>query len=167
VTVSNDSPRYFFDTFLEPNYRDWLVDTDNIRLAMNAAVSANQMADWCLIYWSNHDRSKVGNVAPGKRGPDRYRKFLVSNVCSDFSVIRDVADCHKHLRLENPNARITSATNVREGSLGWNEARWGEGKFGGTPQLIVYFDDATKRAFSAPMKNVFAMWDVLLTSWGI
>jgi hypothetical protein len=165
--MPNDNPRYFFDTFLEPNYRDWLRDTDNIRLAMNAAVSANQMADWCLIYWSIHDWSKVSNIPADRAGADKYRKFLASNECPDFSVIRDVAESHKHLKLDNPNTRISSATNIRKGSLGWGEGRWGEGKFGGTPQLVVYFNDATKRAFSAPMKNVFEMWVRLLAQWGV
>jgi hypothetical protein len=35
---------------LQPNHREWVGDSNELRLAMNCAVSGNQMADWCLLY---------------------------------------------------------------------------------------------------------------------
>jgi len=163
--MTNDSPQYFFDTFLVPNYCDWDTDQDNIRLAMNAAVSANQMADWCLIYWAMRDCTKIGNCS--KYESKKFREHLASKECNDFAVIHDVADCYKYPELTRNDAKVSSAKAVSEGSLGWGEGGWGEGKWDGGPQLVIHFDNATKRAFSAPMKNVFEMWNDLLKRWGM
>ena len=163
--MGNDEPRYFFDTYLVPNYENWKSAPQDIRLAMNAAVSANQLADWCVIYWNKKgDAAKVNNCTPSRVGA--YRDSLATNECRDFSIIRDVAECHKHLEIDRTARKISSAYQTAHGSLGWGQGGYGEGVYGGGPQLVIHFDDGTKRAFSAPLKNVFEMWCRLLNGWG-
>ena len=131
---------------------------------MNVAVSANQIADWCVGYWENKcDPSKVNNCKRHTAG--KYRDFLAATECPDFAIIRDVAETHKHLQIDRDSRTVSVATQTVGGSLGWGEGGWGEGGWGGGPQIVINLDNGQRRAFSAPMENVFNMWDRLLNAW--
>jgi hypothetical protein len=102
------------------------------------------------------------------RQTTKYRRFLASNECADFQTIWDIADSHKHLELDRNRARsLYTADSVDSGSLGFGEGGYGEGDWGGGPQLVIQFGDGTRRAFSAPIENVIAMWVRLLGAWGM
>ena len=133
---------------------------------MNVAVSANQLADWCVVYWDNKgELSKVNCCS--RHTVSKYREFLAANECADFAIIRDVAESHKHLELNRANPTVSKGTQTDTGSLGWGEGGYGEGVWGGGPQLVVELNNGQRRAFSAPMENVFNMWNRILVSWSL
>lgn len=165
--MQSSNSRLFFDSFLKPNYDEWLNDHCDLRRAMNATLSANHMADWYF-----KDLKCLKKLPLSISNVREFRDDLVTNICADFKIIRDVADAHKHFELSRPSRNVTTAKQTTAGSLGWGEGGWGEGGWGegvwgGGPQLIIKLDNGQKRAFSAPMMNVFKMWEDLLPRHGL
>ncbi len=126
------------------------------RLAMNTVLSANQLADWYF-----HDLKAANGLGPSLTSPKQLREHLVSSKCSDYKIIWDVADSHKHFHIDRSNAMIDSAGQTKIGNMGWGEGGDGEEPFGGGLQLLVEYN-GTKRNLYAATKNVIAMWESIL-----
>ena len=77
----------------------------------------------------------------------------------DVQLCRDLADALKHAIL----TRNVDARQIRENdavlalSTGFGELGWGEGKYGGTQQVIVLANSGT-RALSSVLQNVVDAW---------
>jgi hypothetical protein len=84
------------------------------------------------------------------------------NPVADVSFLRDIADAFKHHRPDRPSATVASSTDIAPLSLGFGEARFGEGKFGGVEQFMVTKKDGDRRALSSVLQNVFDAWMTLL-----
>ena len=152
------SAREFFDKYLLPNFKEWERQPLDERFAMNATVSANQMADW---FFKNLEReSKLPNGVKNIKG---FRDFLVAQECSDFQIAWDIADAHKHFELDRQTANVKAAHQTSQGALGWGQGGYGEGVYGGGPQIVVDFGNGKKRALSAPILKVVEMWVRLLS----
>ena len=151
-------PRDFFERHVKPNYALWQATLLEEHLAKNAVAEANNMAAHVFHYWKNRDRSEVY----GARSEAEYRDELAKpERTPDFGLVRDVADGHKHVELTRPS-RVTRSDQTQTGSLAWGQGGFGEGVYGGGPQLVITLDDGSKRALSAVMKNVMEMWKQLL-----
>jgi hypothetical protein len=122
---------------------------------MNAAVSLNQMADH---FWHEYQGS---TKVSGTTSPSRFREQLAASHPA-FALIRDVADAHKHYKLDRPSRRLTDASQATAGAMGFGEAAWGEGQWGSPPEIVVTYDDGTKHHFSTAVRAVMAMWKGLL-----
>jgi hypothetical protein len=156
-------PRRFFEGHLRPNYEEWLASPLNERLAKNAVADANNMAARVFHYWRDRDPSQVY----GATDEGRYRDELAQRECTDFALVRDVAEAHKHVTLTRRSRRLTRSDQTAPGATAWNEGGYGEGVFGGGPQLVVRLDKGTKRPLTAIMGTVITMWERLLGRWGL
>ena len=155
------SAREFFDKYLIPNVREWEGEPLYERRAMNAVLSLNHMADWFFL--QSKDEAKLPMSVTGTK---QYREHLVSAECPDFQIIWDVADAHKHFKLDRKSAKVKQAVQTTVGSLGWGQGGYGAGVFGGGPQIVVDFSNNKKRALSTPVQNVVKMWARLLLEKG-
>lgn len=81
---------------------------------------------------------------------------------ADVGLLRDVADAFKHHRPDRPSATVHTSSDVVPLSIGWGQARWGEGKMGGVEHVIITTKDGDKRALSSVLQNVFDAWMRLL-----
>ena len=156
-------PRRFFEDHVKPNYEAWLAHPDKEYLAKNAVSDMNNMAERVFHYWSGRDNSQIF----GKQSARQYREELANRECSDFALIRDIADAHKHVELDRTSKQVTKSDQTKPGNIGWGEGGFGEGKFGGAKQLVVVLDNGSKRALSAILKNVMDMWERLLQRMGL
>ncbi|MCB1489872.1 MAG: hypothetical protein KDJ88_20735 [Bauldia sp.] len=157
-------PRKFFEQHVKPDYEDWLRAPLDERHAKNAVSNANNMAARVWHYWTDQgDLSKVF----GEPNEGAYRNALAVHECSDFGLVRDVADAFKHFQLDRPSRRLTRTNQTAAGGMGFGEGKFGEGVFGGGPQLVVTLDDGTKRPLTSMMRNVMDMWERLLSSWSL
>ena len=103
MTIHADSPRSFFENHVRKNFEAWLADPLAEHLAKNAVGDANVMAARALLYWRDRDPSRVyGATSEGD-----YRDALATNECSDFALVRDVADAHKHGSISRKNRYVT------------------------------------------------------------
>jgi hypothetical protein len=99
--------RSFLEKFLRPNFEEWAANPIDERRAMNAILSLNHMADW---YFAENRSipTKVGRATALKG----YCDYLVSNECSEFKWVWDVAEAHKHFRLDRRSAIIISTDQI-------------------------------------------------------
>lgn len=121
------------------------------------------MAERVFHFWNGTDQSKLF----GSKTPGEYRAALTSNTCDDFKLVQDIANAHKHFELTNSSPRVRRSDQTAPGSLGWDVARWGEGRWCSPEQLVVQLDDGSKRPLEGIMGNVIAMWEALLDEWDI
>lgn len=80
----------------------------------------------------------------------------------DVALLRDVADAFKHHKLDRPNATVAGAEAIIMTGTGWGKLRYGEGKWGGTEQVIVERKSGDQRALSSVLQNVHDAWLTLL-----
>jgi hypothetical protein len=81
---------------------------------------------------------------------------------ADVALLRDVADAFKHHRPDRQSATVRASSDVAPISIGWGQARWGEGKWDGPEQIIITTKDGDTRALSSVLQNVFDAWMTLL-----
>ena len=144
-----------------PSVAAWRASSLDLRLAKHAAVSLNQMADY---FW--HDFSSTPQQVFQQTSLAQFRREL-GNKCPSFILIRDVAESHKHVKLSRSDRVLTSAGQTSLGSLGWGEAEFGAGTYGGAPEVIVELDSGQRRHFSSAVHDVENMWSSLLASAGV
>lgn len=148
----------FFDTHVVPAVKDWRAAPTDLRLAMNAAVVLNQMADYFWHAYQSVDPVRVFQQA----AVSDFRRELALRYPS-FALLRDVAEAHKHVKLDRPARAITSAAQTRIGRMGWGEAEFGVGVYGGGPEVVIQLDNGKKRHFSALVEEITNLWMSLLT----
>lgn len=140
-----------------PALADWERDEMSEQRAMSLAVNLNQMADY---FWHSfqHDSAKILRTS----NVGSFRKALrASN--RHFALVNDVADAHKHFKLSRDDRYLTSAGQIVIAPMGWGEAKFGEGKWGSPPEVVVTYDDGTKHHFSTAVRSVVQMWTSLLS----
>jgi hypothetical protein len=157
------NPRAFFETIVRPSYEEWLSDALMEWKAKAAVSNADIMAERIFAYWDKNDQNHVGNA----KSVRQYRTYLRDKICADFGLVWDVHDGHRHVSLDRPDRQVTSATQTGVSQIGFGEGSFGEGIFGGGDQMAIELDDHSKRALSAVMKNVMAMWDNLLAQMSL
>ena len=134
-----------------PNYNEYRGRRTDIRLAMNAALSAFHMADWLVTEYRFSDPSKLrGHTDLGE-----YRRNVLCVEFPDFKLLEGVADAHKHLWLgRNLTAHgqfVQSAT---------------ETYFTGDV-ILTRRDDGTEVDFGPVLDGAIAMWTKLIAEGGL
>lgn len=148
----------FWTKIAQPDYSDFHASPSDLRKASHVSVSLFHVSDWV---WGDYKREPQRIF--GTATLSDLRKYIVANQCGDFGLIRDIADGSRHFRLDQPTATtrtVYSATDVTVHSTGFGEGRYGEGTFGGAPQIVVNVGSGV-RHFSAIAKNVYEMWERL------
>ena len=99
-------PQQFWQTHAKPDIRKFRRDTGDQRKAKNAALSAFHMHDYV---WETYHRSDPGKVFD-ETSKGNFAKYLIDHECADFALIRDLANAHKHMKLnQNPTRIMASA----------------------------------------------------------
>ncbi|WP_275288634.1 hypothetical protein [Halomonas elongata] len=148
----------FLDTHVVPNHEEWLVQPTDLRLAMNAVLSLYHMADHFWHAYGQTDPDRTFHTA-------RAGEFRAEMARRDsrFAVLRDVAEAHKHMRLDRPVRTVTESSQTAVGSTGYGEAGYGTGPFGGGPSIVVVLDDGSKQHLSNLAYEVRQLWISMLT----
>jgi hypothetical protein len=143
----------FFQLHVVPNLEAWSSNSTDIRLAMNVAVSLFHMADHFWHTYSIADPVRVFNT----KSPAAFRLEL-SNRYPYFMILRDVAEAHKHMKLDRPKRLLTQANQTAVGATGFGESGFGTGPFGGGPSVVVVLNDGTKHHLSFFAEEVKQLW---------
>lgn len=147
----------FFDTHLVPNYEAWLVQPTDMRLAMNAVVSLYHMADHFWHAYANLDSSRIFATANSAL----FRAEL-ANRDHRFKVLRDVAEAHKHMKLDRSTRILSESRQTGVGSTGYGQAGYGTGPYGGGSSVVVELDDNTKHHLGYLAQEVKQLWFSML-----
>lgn len=157
-------PREFYQTHLMANYRTWIADHSNEVKASNAVSAANNIAEYLFHYV----RETQPELLHGAKTPRDYRARIASDVCSDFQIVWDLADGHKHVQLRKPDRNLT----VSERALRWKDDQtmtWGEATFTYAESanlLMVELASGELRVLRVTVKRVIDMWDRLIREAG-
>ena len=139
--MTPSDPRQFFDTYVKPSYDAWLKDQENFLLASCAVHQANVMLERLLWH-------KTGGKLSGKEFEKHVCKErpALAKTHSDFALVRDVDNTHKHLVLRDRPSRPASPQSY------WHW--WGLFGEGGVSEIVVKQDDGTYRPLAVILKNV-------------
>lgn len=157
TSITSSRARAFFENDVEPTVAAWRASPTDLRLAKHAAISLNQLAD----YFFHDFRNDAPNRVFGKASVSGFRRELGVRFPS-FALIRDVAEAHKHVELNRDDRVLTSADQTAVGSLGYGEAEFGIGTYGGAPEVVIELDSGGRRHFSGAVADVESMWKSLL-----
>src|SRR4051812_25826654 len=125
-------PRLYLDEVVRPNLAEFEAEVSSIRRANNAistldALSAH-LYRWCII--------NNPNEVSGVRYDSHYREKL-SEQSPYFRLLRDIAKAQKHVHLERGNPEVSKADQITSKSLGYGQAKYGAGRYGGVAQVVV------------------------------
>ena len=170
----------YFENFVLPSAREYCeaedaltqaasknFPTDSLELAARRKAANAAYAAWHMADWMWEQMTAVAKTNIGVTSLNDYRKQLekthceylrTGKNCDDFNLLGSVADAFKHFKLRNKNREVDSADAIEGLSSGWSEVRWGEGKWGGAPQVMITQRDKSMRAFSAVLQNSVDMW---------
>lgn len=154
------NPRDFFERIVRPSYEEWLSDPLSEWKAKAAVANADTMAERLFAYWHSRDPGQVA----GATSASKYRSYLRESVCSDFGLVWDVHDGHKHMTLSRANREVSTSDQTGVGRMGFGEGGFGEGDYGGDDQIVIQLDDGSKRVLSAVMLAVMKMWETTLAT---
>lgn len=143
----------FFEIHVVPNLEAWLSQPTDMRLAMNAVVSLYHMADH---FWHAYASVDAGRVF-GTASSGLFRAELAQRN-THFSLLRDVAEAHKHMKLDRSKRALTQSSQTAVGATGWGKGGYSTGPWGGGPSIVVELDDSTKHHLSHLAKEVKQLW---------
>ncbi len=122
--------------------------------ARQAAIELHHFADFVL--------TDLGAVRAAVQSHLLFLREPRAPHVDDVALLRDVADAFKHHKLDRPNATVAGAEAMIMTGTGWGKLRYGEGKWGGTEQVIVERKSGDQRALSSVLQNVHDAWLTLL-----
>ena len=159
------SPREFLDVVVRPNIDEFLAHYDDLRRAYNAIMATDALAAH-LYDWSRQNApGEVTGINP-RDGDSAYRVRLAEqNV--DFKLLRDLAKAQKHVELHRHDPLIKRSDQMLSRSIAWGEARWGEGRFGGVPQVVVEGAPGGLRYVETVLRRSVAFLEAQLVRLGI
>ena len=134
------TPREFLEKVVRPNIAEFDANFGSEQRAYNALAAVDSLAAHIYVWCKGNAPSEIAGI------PDdsAYRETLAGR-SPDFRLLRDIAKAQKHVHLTRGNLEVTTAAQVTARSLGWGEARWDEGRWGGPPQVVVTTDNGDLR----------------------
>ena len=150
----------FFSDHVVPNYNAFRTAVLDLRLAMNAAVAVNQMADH---YWHSVATIDAGAVFHTS-SPEAFRRELALR-SRDWAILRDVAEAHKHAHLSRATRSLTTSRQSVVSQFGYGSGAYGSGSYGGK-SIVVTLDNGEAHHFSSLAAKSVAMWKTMLIPFG-
>ena len=168
-----DTYSEFKKSVVEPDLKDFLAETDNLRKAWHCAGSLFHLSDW--VYYAHKSSIDTRYKFRNDRGRDqpvsKTSEFANSlgQAHPQFQLIRGIANASKHFRLDpvppgrnNPPGMPTYAANVyvsgsafQPGAFQSNAFQTGDVKLEGP-----------ETEFAVLAQSVFDMWERLFASEG-
>jgi hypothetical protein len=92
--MSRTTPLLYYEHFVVPNFEDYLVRPDDIRLGFNAVLPAFQLSDVMFAFYQDEDASKISQWPELQD----FKNYLADRQ-PYFRTIQSLATAYKHLRL--------------------------------------------------------------------
>lgn len=149
-------PRVFYDRYVLPSLSRWRDEECELDLAMSVVTNLNNLAEhFSKSFTAGHKR------VYGATCIKHFRNEL-ANRHPDLALIRDICDAHKHVKLDRATAMLTTSDQIDIMSLGWGEARFGEGRWSSPHEVVVRLDTGSLRHFCPIVEAANRVWRSLL-----
>jgi hypothetical protein len=152
------TPREFLEKVVRANIAEWDANFGSERHAYNAVAAVDSLAAHLYVWCKGNAPSEIAGIP----GDSRYRASLAQR-SPDFRLLRDIAKAQKHVHLTDGTPKVTTSAQVTARSLGWGEARWNEGRWGGPPQVVVTTDDGDLRYVEQIVAAAVALLEAEMT----
>lgn len=126
------SPRQFLETVVRPNIRVFHDNFADQRHAYNAISAIDALAAH-LYFWASANAPAAVVSDPD----DTYFRGSPAKRDPQFALLRDIAKAQKHVHLRRGSPQVTSADQISARPLGYGEAQYGLGRYGGGAQVVV------------------------------
>ena len=134
------TPAQFLSEVVRPNVAEFRANDASIRLAHNAVAAVDSLSahiyQWC--------KANAPTEVSGLTNDTHYRKRLAAQY-DDFGLLRDIAKALKHVRVTRNPPQIAEAKQISTRDVGYGEGPYGDGRYGGPPQVVVDIDARTMR----------------------
>ncbi len=131
-TLTAVSPREFLEVVVLPNRRELHENCADLRRAYNAIASIDALAAHVYFWLTTNAPTTVTHL----KSDSAYREELAGKD-PNFRLLRDIAKAQKHVVLNRGNPQVTEASQLTSRPTGWGHGRFGQGRFGGPPQVVV------------------------------
>lgn len=150
--MDNRATQYLI-SYVRPALEEWLDDQQNERRAMTLAGCLNNLPEYHLQVL------KDAGDRPSSLSASTYRA-QIDMTNRQVGLVRDVADAHKHLKLERKSRSLTNAEQTGLKHIGYGE---GYGMaYGGGEVLVVILDDDSLLCFGDIVKSCYSYWHQVL-----
>jgi hypothetical protein len=123
-----------------------------MRRARTAATELHQFADFAAA-------ESGAAIDVIRAAVAAHCTFLrTTNPVTDIALLRDTAEAFKHHQLSRANGTVTGSDAIVGSATGYSMLFYGEGKYGGTEQVVVTAKDKTQRALSSILQNAADAW---------
>jgi hypothetical protein len=153
------SPRQYLEEVVKTNMAELSADYPDFRNAYNAVHAVDALA--AHIY-----HAAGGNCRTGADDDTAYREQLAIAE-PEFGLVRDLAKALKHVALIRGKPSVTSAARIQTKSLGWGEARGGEGRWGSPLQVVVVTDKGDNRVIETVLINAVSFLKLEMKRLGL
>jgi hypothetical protein len=152
------SSKEYFQHVLKPNYDDFMRAESTFQRAINMASSLYHFHEW--VFATDKIAAERELSATFASPHDLWN--LVEAAVPEAGSIRDLANASKHVSIDRkPSTSMTHIANTSIVSVGWGQAGFGVGRYGGVPSVImdqgsdpVSLDDGATK--------VFQFWEALV-----
>ena len=140
--------REYLEAIVRPNINDFSGDYANLRLGLNAVHTLDALAA--------HIFNEAGGEAVLGCADDSAYRGVLAAANGDFGLLRDVAKAVKHVELNRGKPQLSGAKQVSVQTLGYGQARYGEGRYGSPSQLVVRTDGGDTRVLETIVMSSLA-----------
>lgn len=155
-------PREFREQIVIPNIEELRADYGDLRRAFNAVAALDALAAqvyvWCV--------ANAPNAVVGIRDDSLYRERLAQQD-EAFRLLRDIAKAQKHVHLTRGTPQVTKASQVEPQRLGYDQARYDEGRYDSPSQVVVTTDAGEVRVVEALVQRALDLLDQEIAQLGI
>jgi hypothetical protein len=123
-----------------------------MRRARTAATELHQFADFAAA----ENNVTIESIRAAVAAQCTFLR--TANAVADIALLRDTAEAFKHHQLNRANATVTGSDAIVASATGYSMLFYGEGKYGGTEQVVVTAKDKTQRALSSILQNAADAW---------
>ena len=133
------TPREFLEAVVRLDVAEFSDEYGSIRRAYHAVTAVDALAAHIFVWCRTNAPSEVTGLH------DNHYRGKLSQRSSEFRLLRDIAKAQKHVHLERGKPGVTKAAQVVARTFGWGEGGFGQGRFGGPPQVVVTMDSGDLR----------------------
>jgi hypothetical protein len=137
------TPGEFLQTVVRPNVEEFNADYGDVRRAHNAVAAVDALAAHIYVWCKTNAPPEIAGV-----NDDSHYRGRLADCSSDFRLLRDIAKAQKHVHLDPRQGRkpeVTTSSQVTTRAFGYGEGGYGQGRFGGQPQVVVTTDNGELR----------------------
>jgi hypothetical protein len=158
------NPRQFLMTVVQPNAVQFSSNYGDLRQAYNVVFSVDALAAQLFSWAKTHAPTYSDSYANDSQF--RFRGAL-SHRNAEFGLVRDLAKALKHVELIAGKPSVKTASQMALESLGFDAARFDEGRFDGPAQVVVTTNSGEKRVVESVVLNALKFLEQEMVALGL